>query len=90
MINYQITEGPSKFDLMVSLFDGKKIQFTQKTENGTSVILANVASVEREDGSHSSWNLKIYILESNSVIKAGQTLSAYYSSRTRKGIIVLD
>lgn len=56
--NYQRTliDGPSKFDLMMALFDkGRKVSFTD--ERGMKYE-ATISMVEAEDGSHESWNLK--------------------------------
>ncbi len=88
-INYLITEGPSKFDLMTSLFDGKTVEFTQKTDkNIVFKVKAIIQSVEAEDGSLNSWNLKIFVLpDSNANIPKSKSFLAYYNSRTRKGTV---
>jgi hypothetical protein len=89
VINYFISEGPSKFDLVVSLFDGKVVEFTQKTDkNFVFKIQAIVTSAEREDASRNSWNLKIYVLPGSNVQGINsKEYSAYYNSRKRTGTI---
>lgn len=89
IITYRITEGPSKFDLMCSLFDGKIVQFTQEIGN-KKTIKAVITAIEMEDGSNDSWNIKMLVKESNAnPIQVGKSLSAYYSSRNRQGNIRL-
>lgn len=91
IITYRITEGPSKFDLMCSLFDGKTVQFTQQIEADKKTVKAVITAIEMEDGSNDSWNIKMLVKESNtSSIQAGRSLSAYYSSRNRQGNIRLS
>jgi hypothetical protein len=90
--HYFITEGPSKFDLMASLFDGKVVNFTLQIEITTpqKTLKVSVVSVEREDYSKDSWNIKVYIVDSpNPVVPIGKIISAYYNSRTRHGSINL-
>lgn len=91
-INYLITDGPSKFDLMASLFDGKLVEFTQVTEmNYVFKIQARVQSVEQEDGSDHSWNLVIFVHPgTNAPLGLNKKYSAYYNSRTRKGTIAIN
>ncbi len=91
-INYLITDGPSKFDLMVSLFEGKQVEFTQMTEkNYVFKIPARVQSVEREDGSDHSWNLIIFVLPgTDAPLGLNKKYAAYYNSRTRKGTISIN
>lgn len=53
-----LVDGPSKFDLMLALFDkdkGRKVSFTD--EHGMKYE-ASISMVESEDGSGESWNLK--------------------------------
>lgn len=56
---FNIVGGPSKFDLMLSLFDGNKhprrtVDFQLEGVNGH--IRVAITSVEQEDGSGESWN----------------------------------
>jgi hypothetical protein len=91
IITYRITEGPSKFDLMSSLFDGKVVQFTQEIESNKKTVSAVITVIEMEDGSRESWNIKMLVKESStSSIQVGKSLSAYYSSRNRQGNIRLN
>ena len=75
-----ITNGPPKFDLMVSLFDRKVVRFTFELGGGIKVLPLTVTSVSAEDGSGGSW-----ILEVTSSDKDLHGQRFYYSSTTRKG-----
>jgi hypothetical protein len=90
IITSPITEGPSKFDLMASLFDGKIVQFTQQNNQHPKIIKVILLSVEREDGSNESWNLRVLVKGSEFPLQIGKNLSMYYNSRTRKGTLRLS
>ncbi|HOO48050.1 MAG TPA: hypothetical protein PLV35_01415 [Candidatus Paceibacterota bacterium] len=78
---YKILGGPSKLDLMNSLFEGKIVHFTVQYGEGkkmaystvqygylepkTTKIKVVVSSVSAEDGSHDKWLLKIVVKESD-------------------------
>jgi hypothetical protein len=85
----KIIDGPSKFDLMASLFDSKTVNFTPQIEILTPQKLrASVVSVEKEGSSKDSWNIKICVIDtSNPSIPIGEIIPAYYNSRNRKGSI---
>lgn len=82
--SFTIMAGPSKFDLMLALFDltankPHKVSFTLHETTYTDV---RVNSVSQEDGSGESWNIAGYIS------RAGDTLerfSAYYRTDLRTG-----
>jgi len=85
MASYKIVNGPSKWNFMLSLFDGdrdhrREITLDVETLEGNHSLpcVYRVESVEREDDSGESWNL---ILRS----QVGLKLKARYSTRTRKG-----
>ena len=88
---FNIADGPSKFELMVSLFDGKLVKFTQSrgsSETTKNVIEAVLQSVEKEDGSLDSWNIRILIIKDESqILRISKIYPAYYCSRTRRGVI---
>ena len=80
---FQILEGPSKYDLMLGLFDGncakpRLVLFAlwdgARTRTVTSVLLSGVS---REDGSGESWIVTGYT--------NGKRVKGYYSTKTRKG-----
>ena len=85
-VRYDITDGPSKMDFMLSLFDGdtqhrRPVVFTLRGEGLTSFI---IDGVEREDGSGENWIFKgSYYLGSISRILA----HGFFSTRMRKGWI---
>ena len=87
---YTIENGPSKFDFMQSLFDGKVIELTIKKygninkhiqTDSKNKVKARFFSVTTEDGSNESWITHIY------VGKERIHYTAYYSTRNRKGAI---
>lgn len=93
-----IVNGPSKWDLVTALFDGKQVEFTIKFNDGITkaIIKVQVNSVEAEDGSRDSWNLKGGIVGlgqwSEGKSQTTETISwrnfkAYFSSKYRKGSI---
>ena len=71
----KIIKGPGKFDLMVSLFDGREIEFTLETGKTVRVILRQV-EVESGNKDLHSWNLQ-------AVVPAEQyrRVKMYYSDR---------
>lgn len=91
-----IVYGPSKFDLMVSLFEGnptlrKRVSFSVDTGFTTSAppgkklgmtekIEIAITGVSQEDGGGESWLFEGYSNEHKKVY-------GYYSSQTRKGWI---
>lgn len=93
----QITNGPSKFDLMASLFDGKVVEITCEFTSRTSTNLHIVAgfkilpkfdvifqTVGIEDGSHDSWIGEIYFTTPN---YENERRRFYYDTRRRIGHI---
>lgn len=88
----KITDGPSKFDLMISLFDGKVVKITcdlsnkenlnQKIHQKIDVIFTSIGI---EDGSHDSWIGEVYLYDKNF---SRETRKFYYSSRNRSGVIM--
>lgn len=90
---YQITAGPSKFDLMMAIF-GKQgdhvLEFTfdcptQTTDPHHSAIcsqtaMINILSVSREDGSGESWNFR-----GNAPT---MRVKGYFNTRTRRGHLI--
>ena len=77
MATRPITAGPSKLDLMFSLFEGKHIKLTVDGKE----VEVGVLQVQAEDGSRESWNLAGYIVGT----LPSQCFRAYFSTRRRKG-----
>ena len=82
----EILDGPSKWDLLVALGDGKVVELMLKFDDTLRAERRRVkiSSVQAEDGSRESWNLKGYIPSQ------GRQFEAYYSSRRRKGHLRMD
>jgi len=60
---WNVVKQPGKFDVMASLFGGKKIEFTVRDESGQEEVWRVVLrSVEAEDGSLQSWNVSGYLV----------------------------
>lgn len=84
---YQITAGPSKWDLMLALFDNaadqtRELRFDARTSNDnlrTSFDIT-INGIFVEDGSGESWN--IFGRTHNKHVKM------HYSTRQRKGMIL--
>lgn len=87
MSSVNITSGPNKFDLMLSLFEGKRIKLIA---DGKSLIV-RIASVAIEDGSNESWLIAGYIAqpkaEKPAPPKRPVHVSGYYSTKRRTGIL---
>ena len=102
---FEILSGPSREEL----FDGLRLASEKRfvgfvmINNGRQMApLVILQSIEAEDGSGQSWNLKFSIPESFvgkmpypiNVFKKAKipivTVKAYYSSKTRKGIITVE
>lgn len=94
---FQISDGPSKFDLMASLFEAKVVQITCEVTAITSSNLKVAASfkvlprfkvifqmVGAEDGSLDSWIGEVYFVEPS---YENVSRKFYYNSKKRTGHI---
>ena len=94
---FQITNGPSKFDLMTSLFDGKIVEitcdFTVRTSGNINTAAKfkiypkfNVVFIKIgiEDGSHDSWIGEVDFRTPN---YENERRQFYYETRRRTGHI---
>jgi hypothetical protein len=87
----EIKSGPSKFDLMLALFDcdiDKVRTVSFELSNGTEIEVG-ISSVEREDGSGESWNINAFIwwLNNQGCYKPNQRIKIYYTTQYRRGRI---
>ena len=78
--------GPSKFDLMLSLFDGNKeprrtVEFDLGGTRG--LITVAITMIQQEDGSGESWNFEGWITN----YRRNFGVKGYYSSKGRTGCI---
>ena len=85
-LSFNTIGGPSKFDMMLSLFDGNKeprrtVEF--QLEGARAPITVYVTSVQQEDGSGESWNFEGGLTN----YRRGFHLRGYYSSKSRTGHI---
>jgi len=87
---YRISAGPSKFDLMMSIFGEKPVlEFTFDGPTDTTnplhsaicvqTIKIRILTVSREDGSGESWNFEGKISGNDQPVKG------YYHTRNRRG-----
>ena len=79
-----IVAGPSKYDLMLGLFEGKEAEFTLRYTGLANspvdhVVRVRILSVGREDDSNESWMIGFYV--------GLQHFRGYFSTRDRKGWI---
>ncbi len=90
---FEITNGPSKWDLMLSLLDGdsknrREVVFVVHEGIGhTEGMHVRIDTLEREDGSGESWNFKgriPYILR-DFIASTEKKIEGHFSTRTRKG-----
>jgi hypothetical protein len=86
---YNIIGGPSKFDLMISLFDGalsatKPVEFCVN-DCPLQIKRIRIVSIGREDGSGDSWNFTGVDTETTPALR----VEGYYSTKNRKGRIRL-
>lgn len=130
MKTIQITNGPSREELFdgLRLFAEKRlVPFCMKMQEEEKYVAVAISSIEAEDGSGHSWNLKVTVnqyfitesffsskkrevekgvaavkvcfetfknmVEENYLVsdfrKETVTINAYYSTKTRKGTIVI-
>lgn len=88
----KIIDGPSKFDLMLALFDRKGNDRTVdfKTEDGKEWS-ALIRSVEVEDGSGESWNVSAmfdYKRRPGVRPSVGAYVKFYFNTANRQGILL--
>lgn len=97
-VQFPILNGPSKWDLAIGLFDRKP--FNRRLEFRANVDMSvgqpfevTLTSVEAEDGSGESWNIKGYAMEiihresGRTIPTPPRDVSIYYRTDTRKGHI---
>lgn len=89
--SFQITDGPSKFDVMCSLFDGKHVKITCDIRIGQNVTMKICPKLEvifqvvgAEDGSLESWVGSILFIDNG---YEHERRSFYYNSKRRQGVI---
>lgn len=75
----QISNGPCKMDLMLSLFEGKEVTF--RTPGGGETIV-NMQGLSLEDGSRNRWLFHAYIVGDE---RPWTKISGYYDVVRRKG-----
>ncbi len=85
--SFQITDGPSKFDFMCSLFDGKTVKISCDTSNNPKfvpILKVIFQHVGAEDGSLESWVGTVMFVDINYQIERRKF---YYNSKSRKGVV---
>lgn len=85
-LKFPVTGGPSKFDLMLSLFDGnqtprKTVEF--KLEGIKTPVRVAVTGVSQEDGSGESWIIEGWL----SGMEKSFPISLWFTTSSRKGYI---
>ena len=87
MILKDIKKGPGKWDLAKAIMDGQLVEFTVVIQNSKAeptVESLKINTLEAEDGSRESWNLKGYTLV------GGRNFIAYYNTRKNTGHIRIE
>lgn len=87
-----ILNGPSKFDLMLALFDRagaspRSVYFTLHSDEQAEVV---VTGVEAESGSGEEWLFKGYRRLRTQDVAAPQNVVGFYSTQHRKGWVQLS
>lgn len=85
-----ITSGPSKFDLMLALFDSgpdrvRSVVFESWVNRAKTSYSVHLNSVEREDGSGESWNFKGTCRTPGA--PHSHQVEGYFSTRIRTGTL---
>ncbi len=89
-LQLDILEGPSKFDLMLAIFDGgsdrrREVTFTVAQRGHHAYreqIVTLIDGADREDGSSENWLIKGWHLVTPSQWKS---IGGYYNTKTRRG-----
>jgi hypothetical protein len=100
---YSIVRGPSKFDLMISLFNGNgsnripvdlELEHRGDASKYKFILRVNIESIEREDGSGESWNFTASSARDSlrppgfkQDEKGWTRISGYYSTKNRTGYL---
>ena len=79
---HRIVQCPTKAELGNSLFQGTEVDF-EIQHVGT--VTGTVQSIEREDSSNNSWNVRVYFRESDP-----QYRTLYCSTMNHKGTVQLE
>lgn len=91
-LEFTITAGPSKFDLMTSLFISTAetphyVMFTLRlglVHGGVQQTQVCINSVEREDGGDERWRIKGWVVHSNDKFN-GSKIEGTYDTKERQG-----
>lgn len=95
---FHINAGPSKFDLMLSLFERKQVTFTiEDTPTLNATIEAVIQQIQAEDGNSESWNIegivkhKVYDHSTDWEGRIDESrFTGWFDSRARRGTIRID
>lgn len=80
-----LINGPSKFDLMLALFDWKPHRKVEVTGQAGQKFVLWITGVSAEDGSGESWNLSGTVLLHTNGKREVQPFKAYFRTDSRKG-----
>lgn len=86
-----IIDGPSKFDLMVSLFDGttesqKVLVFRLDNQR---ILNIRITSLQREDGSGENWIFQGFTNHYPRPYAEEQHVNGFFSTQNRKGRLTI-
>jgi hypothetical protein len=84
----KVADGPNKWDLALALFEGRHTEFLIR--GGGKVvgrIKIKILSIELEDGSYNSWNIKGQIVDTNPEIQKIKIEKLYFNTETQTGNI---
>jgi len=95
-LSFNVTGGPGKFDLMLSLFDGNKdprrtVKF--QLEGARGPVTVAITMVQQEDGSGESWNFQGWVSSddpTDSMFAFNLHVNGYFETRGRKGYLTFE
>ena len=92
MTRFNIVDGPSKLDLMLSLFDGdsglrRKVTFLLERSLSRNHLHPVINKVGREDGSGENWMFEGYCRKVNG---QDDLIRGFFSTRTRTGWVEMN
>ncbi|MHB0978223.1 MAG: SH3 domain-containing protein [Minisyncoccota bacterium] len=86
--SFKIIYGPSKFDLMMALFDNTATaprQVSFQPESGMEALSIHLLSIGREDGSGESWLLEGIVFWPDRL--SDRKVRGYFSTQRRTGYL---
>lgn len=89
-MRFTICDGPSKYDLMLALFERKKVNFSVAVYGVRRSFVGHIAEIKAEPGtSREDWLFTAFLCMADRMIGVTEEVKGYYSVRTRSGWVDL-